>query len=67
MADAKPNIKKAKQLSLAEYAKIKQKLAKSKLKLHFPLFIKACFIIPLVYAVFLVVYYLIQLRFIAER
>ena len=67
MAEAKPNTKKAKQLSLAEYAKVKEKLAKSKLKLNFPLFIKACFIIPLAYVIFLIIYYLAQLRFIAER
>jgi hypothetical protein len=59
--------KKSKQLSLEEYAKIKAKLARSKLKLSFPLVIKACFIIPLLYAVFLIVYYLVRLRFLAEH
>ena len=56
-----------KQLSLEEYAKIKEKLAKSKLKLSFPLIIKVCFIIPLLYAVFLIIYYLVHLRFLPEH
>ena len=59
--------KKGKQLSLAEYAKIKEKLAKSKLKLHFPWIIKICFIVPAVYCLFLIIYYLASLRFIAEH
>jgi len=56
--------KKTKQLSLDEYAKIKEKLAKSKLKLTFPWIIKLCFLLPLAYCAFLVIYYLAQLRFI---
>ena len=52
---------------MEEYAKIKEKLAKSKLKLTFPWIIKVCFIVPLFYCVFLVIYYLAQLRFIAEH
>jgi len=58
---------KSKQLSLEEYSKIKGKLAKSKLKLTFPWIIKVCFIIPVAYWIFLVIYYLAQLRFIAEH
>ena len=58
---------KKKQLSLEEYAKIKEKLAKSKLKLTFPWIIKICFIVPLVYVVFLVFYYVAHLRFLAEH
>ena len=58
---------KTKQLSLEEYAKIKEKLAKSKLKLSFPWVIKACFIVPLAYCVFLIIYYLVHLRFLAEH
>ncbi|MDE2222118.1 MAG: hypothetical protein KGK03_03495 [Candidatus Omnitrophica bacterium] len=58
---------KQKQLSLKEYAKIKEKLAKSKLKLTFPWIIKVCFIIPAVYCVFLIIYYLVHLRFLAEH
>lgn len=66
MAEKSPN-PKAKQLSLAQYAKIKEKVAKSKLKLTFPWIIKVCFIVPLVYCVFLIIYYLWQLRFMAEH
>jgi len=58
---------KNEQLSLEEYAKIKEKLAKSKLKLSFPWVIKACFIIPLLYVVFLIIYYLVHLRFLPEH
>ncbi|MBF0570888.1 MAG: hypothetical protein HQL12_03350 [Candidatus Omnitrophica bacterium] len=61
------NSQKAKQLSIEEYNKIKEKLAKSKLKLSFPWIIKACFIIPLAYCVFLIIYYLAQLRFVTEH
>jgi len=59
--------KKTKQLTIEEYNKIKGKLAKSKLKLSFPWIIKLCFILPLGYCAFLVIYYLVQLRFIAEH
>jgi hypothetical protein len=59
--------KKVKQLTLEEYAKIKEKLAKSKLKLTFPWIIKVCFFVPLAYCVFLIIYYLAQLRFLAEH
>jgi len=67
MVDKPSASKKAKQLSMEEYAKIKEKLAKSKLKLSFPWIIKVCFLIPLAYAAFLIIYYLAQLRFIAEH
>ena len=67
MAQKSSNSPKAKQLSLDEYAKIKEKLAKSKLKLSFPWIIKVCFIVPLVYCLFLIIYYLIHLRFLAEH
>jgi len=67
MAQNPPTSQKAKQLSLEEYAKIKDKLARSKLKLTFPLIIKVCFFIPVVYLLFLVIYYLAQLRFMAEH
>ena len=67
MAQNSSKSQKAKQLSIEEYSKIKEKLAKSKLKLTFPWIIKACFFIPLFYCVFLVIYYLVQLRFIAEH
>ena len=65
MAEKYSSSQKAKQLSLQEYAKIKEKLAKSKLRLTFPWIIKVCFIVPLVYCAFLIVYYLAQLRFLS--
>ena len=52
---------------MEEYSKIKEKLAKSKLKLSFPGIIKALFIVPLVYCAFLIIYYLVHLRFLAEH
>jgi hypothetical protein len=67
MAKNSSSLKKVKQLSIDEYNKIKAKLAKSKLKLSFPWIIKLCFILPLAYCTFLVIYYLVQLRFIAEH
>ena len=67
MAAKPPASKKDKQLTLEEYAKIKEKLAKSKLKLTFPWIIKLCFIVPLIYFAFLIIYYLIYLRFLAEH
>jgi hypothetical protein len=67
MAQKTPNSTKTKQISMQEYAKIKEKIAKSKLKLTFPWIIKVCFIIPLVYCIFLIIYYLMQLRFLAEH
>jgi hypothetical protein len=63
MAEQPSAVKKSKQLSLEEYAKIKEKIAKSKLKLTFPMIIKVCFFIPLAYCLFLVIYYVVQLRF----
>ena len=67
MAQQSPSSKKTKQLSLEEYAKIKEKLAKSKLKLNFPWIIKLCFFFPLAYGIFLVIYYLTQIRFTATH
>ena len=67
MAPRPSTAPKKKQLSLEEYAKIKEKLAKSKLKLTFPWIIKICFLLPLGYCVFLIIYYLAQLRFVAEH
>ena len=67
MAEKSSGSNKNQQLSLEEYAKIKGKLMKSKLKLRFPWIIKVCFIIPLVYCLFLIIYYVTQLRFLAEH
>lgn len=59
--------KKARQLSLEEYNKIKEKRAKSKLKLHFPWPIKLVIAVPFFYCLFLIVYYLTYIRWAAER
>ncbi len=67
MAQKPSNAPKTKQLTLEEYAKIKGKLTKSKLKLTFPWIVKVCFFVPLGYCVFLIIYYLVQLRFLAEH
>ena len=58
---------KGKQMTLAEYMKIKEQVAKSKLKLHFPWIIKVCFAIPAAYCLFLIIYFLVQLRFLSEH
>ena len=50
-------------LTLDEYLKLKKTLVKNKLKLTFPWFLKACLIIPLVYGLFLFIYYLAYIRF----
>ena len=67
MAKKLSNSQRIKQLSLEEYSKIKGKITQSKLKLSFPGIIKACFIIPLVYYLFLVIYYVAHLRFLPEH
>ncbi len=59
--------KKTTQLSLEEYNKIKEKQAKSKLKLHFPWTVKFFLIFPALYLIFLVAYYLLYIRFVAQR
>lgn len=67
MVEKSPASPQKRQLTLEEYSKIKEKLNISKLKLNFPWIIKACFIIPIVYGLFLLIYYLINLRFLAEH
>jgi hypothetical protein len=67
MAEKSSTPPKKKQLSLEEYAKIKEKVAKSKLKLTFPWIIKICFIVPAIYCIFLIIYYVAHLRFLAEH
>jgi len=67
MADRSASSKKAKQLSLEEYAKIKEKMAKSKLKLTFPWIIKIALIFPIAYFAFMIIYYLAHLRFLSEH
>jgi hypothetical protein len=67
MAQNSPGSSKNKQLSIEEYDKIKEKLTKSKLKLNFPWKIKILFAIPLAYCLFLIIYYLLHLRYLAEH
>ena len=55
------------QISLEDYLKVKEKQAKSKLKLHFPMLVKVIVGIPAGYLIFLIVYFLIYLRFVAEH
>lgn len=67
MADNPTPSAKNKQLSIEEYAKIKEKMAKSKLKLSFPWIIKLCFIVPLIYFIVLLLLYIFNVRHIAEH
>ena len=61
------NASASKQLTPEEYAKIKEKRAKSKLQLNFPPLIIACALIPLAYLVFMVSYYVLHLRLLAQH
>ncbi len=64
MPEAKP---KKSQISLQDYIKVKEKNAKSRLKLHFPLPIKIILAVPAAFFIFLVLYFLLHLRFVAEH
>lgn len=66
MAENKAN-KKAPQMSLDEYNKVKEKRAASKLKLQFPLPIKFFLLLPIAYFIFLICYYLLHIRFAATH
>ena len=66
MADKNPVVKKN-QISLEEYLKIKEKRAKSKLQLHFPFIVRLIIGVPAAYFIFLVIYFLIHLRFLPEH
>jgi hypothetical protein len=59
--------KKTTQLTMQEYLKIKAQVNKSKLKLKFPLALKIIMAIPLVYVLFLIIYYLVHVRMLAEH
>ena len=65
MAD-KPNVKKS-PVGLEEYLKIKEKRAKSKLNLYFPLLLKIILAVPCVTLTFLIIYFLVYLRFLPEH
>ena len=66
MADTAKAPKKD-QLTLEQYMKVKEKLAKSKLKLHVPLLVKVIIGLPMAYILFLMVYFVLYLRFVAEH
>ena len=65
MAD-KPIVKKS-QVDLEDYIKIKEKRAKSKLKLHFPWLLRIIIAVPCAYLLFLLLYFLFYLRFVPEH
>ena len=58
---------KSRQLTLEEYAKVKEKLAKSKLKLNLPVVAKICFAVPLAYLVLLIIFFLAHVRLLPEH
>jgi hypothetical protein len=60
----KPILKK---LSIEEYSKLKEKIAKSKLSLQFPLMIKLGIALPLAYLLFMVIYYIVHIMHLAEH
>ncbi len=67
MADtSKPN-KKITQLSLADYLKVKEKRAKSKLQLNFPPLVLLIIAIPAAYVIFMILYFVLHLRFLAQH
>ena len=55
--------KKARQLSLEEYGKIKEKRAKNRLKLQFPMVVKFFISFPIAYLGFLILFFLFFVRF----
>ena len=65
MADSKNT--PGRQMSLAEYEKIKEKRAQTRLKLHFPWPVRILLGIPLSILIFLIIWYLVYVRFIAEH
>ncbi len=67
MANTSDKNKKSTKLSLVEYAKLKEKIGKSKLQLHFPLMIKLAIAVPLAYLLFMLIYYIVHLRHLAEH
>lgn len=58
---------KKNQLSLDEYQKIKVKRAKSRLQLNIPPLVHAIVAVPAVFLTFIILYYLIHVRFLAEH
>lgn len=66
MAETQQNSPK-KRLSIDQYLKVKEKRANDKLKLHLPNFVKVIVIIPTVYLVFLIIYFLMHIRQLPEH
>ena len=67
MADKPAASGKDKQIPLAEYLKIKEKNAKSKLKLQYSPAVLMIIAVPAGYFIFMIVYFLVYLRFVAQR
>ena len=67
MADKPAASGKDKQIPLAEYLKIREKNAKNKLKLHYSPTVLMIIAVPAGYFIFLIVYFLVYLRFVAQR
>lgn len=66
MADKPPGAPKS-QVGLEEYLKTREKRAKNKMKLRFPMWVVFLTAIPAAYLVFLIIYFLVRLRFLAEH
>ena len=67
MAEKPASTGKDKQIPLSEYLKIKEKNAKSKLKLHYSPIVLMIIAVPAGYFIFMIVYFLVHLRFVAQR
>ncbi len=67
MAEKPPVTPKKTQLGLDDYMKVKEKRAKEKLKLRFPLLVKILIAVPIVYCVVIIIYFLLKIRFLAEH
>ena len=66
MADKIAVVKKS-QIGIDEYLKIKENRAKSKLKIYLPLLVQLMVAVPAGYFIFLIIYFLIYLRFLPEH
>jgi hypothetical protein len=66
MAEKVPSGKKG-QISLEDYLKVKEKHAKGKLQLHIPWLVRFIIAVPAGYLLFLILYFVVYLRFVAEH
>jgi hypothetical protein len=64
---AKDNPGKNSQVDIHEYLKTKEQRAKRKMKLHYPLFVKILAAVPVAYVLFLIIYFIVRLRFVPEH